>query len=147
MSDISAFVNNDHDLLDQQWADFLSDVNGVVARKKLFRRFSEHLRRHINFENNELFPYFDRLTGIDPKKGPTAVLRRDHDIILKLLDRVKKAFAFNDDNKINHLGKHLQRAMEKHRERENKIHYSVLDKFISKKEWTKMLENFSLVQD
>jgi iron-sulfur cluster repair protein YtfE (RIC family) len=60
---------------------------GQAARAAvIFSRFREGLERHIEAEEEILFPAFEELTGIT--RGPTGVMRTEHEEIRRLLKEV-----------------------------------------------------------
>lgn len=142
MNSIATFMDQDHEELDLLWDDFLQKINSVETlepAKLVYREFYDHIGKHIKLENTVLFPLFDKYTGLENGEGPTGNARRDHKNIAKLLNTVKKAIETNDLHLIRYSGKHLHRALIKHRERENAIQYPVLDGIIKNEELEKMI--------
>jgi uncharacterized protein (DUF2249 family) len=64
--------------------------DGVGARAA-WAEFELGLRRHIRFEEDILFPAFERVTGMPPGAGPTLVMRMEHLRIGKLLEAIGTA--------------------------------------------------------
>ena len=82
---ILQYYGHDHDRLDQLLEEYhrLKDTDLPAARER-FAEFREGLERHIAWEEDILFPEFERKTG-QRDTGPTAVMRFEHrQIQLKL---------------------------------------------------------------
>jgi len=81
----------DHDRLDAlEAAAFRKRSEGDLdAARALYAEFALGLRRHIGFEEQLLFPAFERGAGLPPTAGPTAVMRAEHREIEGLLDRIE----------------------------------------------------------
>ncbi|PJA37253.1 hypothetical protein CO181_04300 [candidate division WWE3 bacterium CG_4_9_14_3_um_filter_43_9] len=93
----------------------------------------------MKLEDDYLFPRLNSYLGIDINSGLTAMAKRDHLIILKLLTFTEEAEKARDIKKAILTGRHLDRALKKHREREQMIQYPVSDVFIERDEWEIML--------
>jgi uncharacterized protein (DUF2249 family) len=61
-----------------------------VGASQAFAVFAHGLRRHIRFEEELLFPEFERHAGVDPLAGPTAVMRAEHCEIKALLEALER---------------------------------------------------------
>lgn len=131
---------SDHAKLDQLWAEFMAETHSAQNAARLFQQFSDHIVKHMDLEDNVLFPLFDKHTGLEGGIGPTALVRRDHANILKLMETVKKTAATKDINKIQYASNHLQRALNAHRERENQMQYPVLDNVVNDGKWFEILK-------
>lgn len=140
MGFVTRFMDADHIYIDQLWVEFLAEKENSIKAAQFFDKFQTHIQKHIHLEDTVLFPRFDVYTGLSDKEGPTVLARRDHEAITKLMAAVKSACEIRNMKEIQRLGEHLQRALFKHRERENKIQYPVLDSFISEDEWSHILE-------
>ena len=83
----------DHDRLDDlESRAFKARERGDFAEAKaLYSVFAFGLRRHIRFEEELLFPEFEKKAGFPAATGPTAVMRDEHLEILECLDRIEKA--------------------------------------------------------
>jgi uncharacterized protein (DUF2249 family) len=58
--------------------------------RSVFALFAHGLRRHIRFEEELLFPEFERRAGFDPDAGPTAVMRAEHREIEALIEDLER---------------------------------------------------------
>ena len=74
------YLSWDHDRLDERLEGVQADVragNWHAAQLGL-SEFSVGLLRHIQLEEELLFPAFERLAGMPRDQGPTAVMREEH---------------------------------------------------------------------
>jgi uncharacterized protein (DUF2249 family)/hemerythrin-like domain-containing protein len=80
----------DHDRLEaiEDRAFRLHGAGDAAGARAAWAEFDLGLRRHIRFEEEILFPEFERLTGMPPGAGPTAVMRMEHLRIGKLLEAI-----------------------------------------------------------
>jgi hemerythrin-like domain-containing protein/uncharacterized protein (DUF2249 family) len=67
------------------------DAGDTRRGAALHARFAGGLRRHIRFEDSILFPLFERVSGMPPDRGPTAVMRVEHRAIEGLLGDIEEA--------------------------------------------------------
>jgi iron-sulfur cluster repair protein YtfE (RIC family) len=91
---VTAVLSRDHRLLDS----LLADVKRRLAARDLraasadFSRFREGLERHMDAEEELLFPAFEALTGASGG-GPTHVMRLEHAELRRLLSEVTGSLA------------------------------------------------------
>jgi iron-sulfur cluster repair protein YtfE (RIC family) len=98
MSDltISTYYEADHDRLDGLFKDFQRHKNSdPSASAALLQEFSDKLRRHIAWEEEILFAMFEQRNGVHGG-GPTHVMRREHQDILKHLDAIVEKMLAGD---------------------------------------------------
>jgi uncharacterized protein (DUF2249 family) len=77
----------DHARLDAlEAAAFEARARGALSRARdLFTDFARGLRRHIEFEEQLLFPEFEKRCHLEGENGPSAVMRAEHRTITSLL--------------------------------------------------------------
>jgi len=136
---VSNFMDADHAYLDKLWTKFLNEENNSEGSSNLLKRFKRHLFLHIRLEDDFLFPLLNSHISMGINPGLLAIAHRDHRNIIKLLAMVEEASLGEDIKKIKIASRHLQRALQKHRLREDEIHYPVCDFFIEPKEWSSAL--------
>lgn len=80
----------DHDRLEEiEAAAFAARAAGDFEKAvQLYGAFATGLRRHIRFEEELLFPVFERKLGFPPQAGPTAVMRYEHREIEALIAQI-----------------------------------------------------------
>lgn len=132
-------MDKDHERIDKQWCAFMAEATNAELASCLFLEFSNHIQKHINLEDNVLFPRFEKYTGLDKNTGIIAIMRNDHKNILKLLGSVRQARETNDIKKIREAGFHLHRALNAHNKREDTVPYPLFDELFSDAEWTSIL--------
>jgi uncharacterized protein (DUF2249 family) len=78
----------DHDRLDALLAALFEarDAKDYERARILVLQFELGLRRHIRFEEEELFPAFETRSGLSRSSGPTGVMRAEHREIEALLE-------------------------------------------------------------
>ena len=96
---ISEFFEQDHDRLDELFKIFqqLKRSNFPKATEA-FKAFKLGLQRHIVWEEEVLFPLWEKKTGMS-ESGPTPVMRNEHRQIGQLLEAIHgKVAAQNPDS-------------------------------------------------
>jgi len=140
MKIVSSFMNADHAYLDELLLEFLAEKYDFKVAVKKFKDFQKHILFHIELENDFLFPKFNEFTGLESKNGPTFIAMRDHEVIIKMIKKIEEAVILGNIKDILKNGKRLFNVFQKHKLREQKIHYPVGDFFVSIGEWQKALE-------
>lgn len=85
-SGLAAFFTSDHRLADDLWGAVESADDADVGAA--FEAFDAAVRRHLDWEEQVLFPAFEASVGMPPHAGPTAVMRMEHDQIRALLGQM-----------------------------------------------------------
>ncbi len=128
---VLGFMGKDHDRLDSIFKKFRSykniDKNKAI---KLFHEFKSDLQRHIVWEEEILFPLFERKTGMND--GPTVVMRMDHNNIKDLLERIINNL--NRDIPSKDLENELVLILTDHNEKEESLLYPWIDNSVNNKE-------------
>ena len=90
MSTILEFMRVDHDRLDNKIRIYSAEkLVDIEKAENIFLFFKSELERHIIWEEDILFPVFERKTGIEDG-GPTSVMRMEHIQIKKHLQEIKR---------------------------------------------------------
>jgi len=89
---VSEALGWDHDRLeDLEGKAFAERGAGHYAEAAVvYGTFARGLRRHIGFEEDLLFPEFERCSGLPADAGPTAVMRAEHRTIEDLIDEIER---------------------------------------------------------
>jgi iron-sulfur cluster repair protein YtfE (RIC family) len=61
----------------------------LVEAKERYAAFNKELEAHLSLEENQLFPAFEKATGI--VAGPTEVMRQEHEDLRLLLEQLGTA--------------------------------------------------------
>jgi len=129
---IADYFETDHDRLDRLYRDYLQlkHVHFANAREN-FVSFKHGIERHIAWEEEILFPIFQKKTGIID--GPIAVMKEEHKQILSILKRINLNVQKNDASS-NRLEHDLVLILGHHTIKEENVLYPVLDHLLSLEE-------------
>src|SRR4029453_13967448 len=106
---------------------------GVAGAARRVRPFARGLRRHIGFEEEILFPEFERRAGIPRDFGPTAVMRAEHREIESLLEHISRGIgdpAADADSP----RRRLHEVLGAHNVKEERVLYPGTDRLMSEDE-------------
>ena len=122
---VSSYYGKDHDRLDILFKGFQILKNSDFDRAKAsFREFKIGLQRHIIWEEEVLFPVFEKKVGSG--LGPTDVMRKEHRLIGALLEaihqKVKEHRTDTDTEEMN-----LLDVLGQHNRKEEAILYPTID--------------------
>lgn len=85
---VSAFFEQDHDRLDELFKTFQQLKRSDFPKaKEAFKEFKIGLQRHIVWEEDVLFPLWEKKTGMS-ESGPTPVMRNEHRQIGQQLEAI-----------------------------------------------------------
>ena len=134
----------DHDRLDNKIKKYSTEKLVDIERaESIFLSFKSELERHIIWEEDILFPVFERKTGIKDG-GPTSVMRIEHIEIKKYLQEIKRKLHVK---KIQDPCKEevaLFKVLESHNQKEENILYPSIDKLTSEQEKKQMIKQMSV---
>lgn len=127
---LASFYAVDHDEIDRLLEDFRTAKagDGPVALA-MYREFTSRLERHIGWEEDILFPLFERLSGLRDN-GPTVVMRSEHRTIKTLLDSIDTTLQKGDVS-IDADESALLAALAAHNMKEENILYPLIDRQVS----------------
>ena len=127
MKSLQQLLTQDHkdcDLL-------LAETESVVAKAEIatgradFRRFREAMERHMDAEEQILFPAFEAKTG--ERLGPTEVMRREHQMMRDLLAKMDAALTQQQAKQYLGLSETLLVLMQQHNVKEESVLYPMMD--------------------
>lgn len=131
---ITAYFQADHDRLDQLFQQFQkAKQRDLQAAKPFFRAFRSGLKRHIIWEEEILFPLFEAKSGMGRGMGPTAVMRREHELIQDLLEALHDKVR-NGDARSEEQEKALLEVLGGHNTKEEHVLYPAIDQLASEEE-------------
>jgi len=146
MTTILKFMSVDHDRLDNKIKKYSTEKLVDIERaESIFLSFKSELERHIIWEEDILFPVFERKTGIEDG-GPTSVMRIEHIEIKKYLQEIKRKLHVK---KIQDSCKEevaLFKALESHNQKEENILYPGIDNLTSEQEREQMIKQMSAIK-
>jgi len=134
MTTIFEFMSRDHDRLDNIFEKFKelkkSDMSNAAT---LFSDFKAGLQAHIAWEEDILFPIFERETGMRDA-GPTAVMRMEHQHIKKFLEEIGEKVLMGELQGVDEAEIGLLGVLGSHNQKEENILYPAIDNLASEQE-------------
>jgi len=134
MTTIFEFMSRDHDRLDNIFEEFkkvrISDMSNSAP---LFHDFKAGLQAHIAWEEDIMFPIFERETGMRDA-GPTAVMRMEHQHIKKFLEEIGAKIQMGELQGIDEAEIGLLGVLGSHNQKEENILYPALDNLTGEQE-------------
>ncbi len=123
---ISSFYAKDHDRLDELFKEYQAHKKSDYAKaKKAFLEFNQGLRQHIQWEEDLLFPLFEKKTAMT-HCGPTEVMRQEHVEIQERLNQIKGKVHHADPN-TDDQERALLGVLGNHNAKEEEILYPMID--------------------
>ena len=120
--------------------DRLEELEREAFAQRASRRFAEAavtyaafalgLRRHIGFEEDLLFPEFERRSGISVDVGPTAVMRAEHRAIEALIAEIERGIGAPDAD-VDESRRQLHELLAGHNLKEERILYPGADRLMA----------------
>lgn len=137
---ILEFMSEDHDRLDNLFEEFNKLRKSDISRAKpLFVNFRVGLQAHIAWEEDILFPIFERETGMHDT-GPTAVMRMEHRHIKNFLEEISgKVLA----DELDELEIKLLEVLGSHNLKEENILYPAIDDLTNEQEKKQAIERMT----
>ena len=128
MESITSYMQEDHVLIDgfagrALQAAAARDWNALEREAGEFLR---RLRRHIEMEEEVLFPAFERRTGM-VEAGPSRQMRIEHQLMQPVLAGMQKAVETKDAAGFRHGVKALFDILQPHNVKEEQMMYPMLD--------------------
>lgn len=130
---ISEYYERDHDRLDNLFISFQKSKRQDFAKaKEYFVAFKFGLQRHIVWEEEILFPLFEKETGL-VNQGPTFVMRYEHQLIGEKLESIHKKVQVADPNSDKEENE-LLAILSSHNDKEEKVLYPAIDELTERLE-------------
>lgn len=126
---VAEYLEGDHRRLDAMFpiVEEALSVGSFAEARERFAEFSCGLDRHIELEEMELFPEFEKATGMNGG-GPTFVMRREHQEIRALLERVARALEAGDARSARASMEALADTLTEHNLKEEHVLYPMIDR-------------------
>ena len=130
---ISMMFDEDHDRLDALFASFQKlKRTDFTKAKRAFLEFKAGLQRHVAWEEDVMFPLWEKKSGMTGS-GPTIVMRREHQEIQDCLESIdRKVQAQNLET--DHEEEVLLDLVDRHYMSEEEVLYPEMDHLISPEE-------------
>lgn len=127
---IKDFFEKDHERLDALFGQFQKcKRSDFTAAKRAFKEFMTGLRRHIVWEEELLFPAFEKVTGVRDV-GPTAVMRMEHQQIQRFLEEIHQRVRVQDPES-DAAEVNLISTLEQHNLKEEQVLYPAIDRMVA----------------
>src|SRR5574340_972441 len=124
------YLGSDHRACD----DLVAAAESAAAQKNwdsartLFDRFQAAMAHHLSMEETVLFPAFEARIG--NSRGPTEVMRSEHEQMRSLMQSMASVVAANDQNACLGLSETLNMLMQQHNRKEENMLYPMSDQML-----------------
>ena len=146
MTTILEFMSVDHDRLDNKIRMYGKEKLLEIERaESIFLFFKSELERHIIWEEDILFPVFERKTGIKDG-GPTSVMRMEHIQIKDHLQKIQRKLRAKKIQDPCGEEVALFKLLESHNQKEENILYPGIDNLTSEQEKDQMIKRISAIK-
>ena len=146
MTTILEFMSVDHDRLDNKIRMYSTEKLVDIERaESIFLFFKSELERHIIWEEDILFPVFERKTGIKDG-GPTSVMRMEHIQIKDHLQKIQRKLRAKKIQDPCGEEVALFKLLESHNQKEENILYPGIDNLTSEQEKDQMIKRISAIK-
>lgn len=130
---ITAYFKADHERLDALFLQFQANQKDNPSKaKEYFREFKSGLERHILWEEELLFPLFEKATGMSGS-GPTAVMRYEHEGLYETLRSIHSKVQSGQFNAETESAM-LMAVLCEHNRKEESVLYPMIDNLATEKD-------------
>jgi hemerythrin-like domain-containing protein len=127
MSDVTSYMSGDHKECDDLFVALeaaISEDDWETAASGL-TTFLERMTHHFEIEEGQLFPEFERLTGM--AMGPTRIMRMEHEQMRGLFEELRIGMDRRDADSLLGVAETLNVLMQQHNLKEEEIIYPMTD--------------------
>jgi iron-sulfur cluster repair protein YtfE (RIC family) len=145
-STITEFYEQDHDRLDELFKTFQRLKQSDFAKaKEAFEEFKFGLQRHIVWEEDVLFPLWEKETGIS-EGGATSVMRTEHRQIGQQLEAIHQKVADQNPDS-DQEEQALLNLLGSHNMKEERVLYPGIDRVTSAKVREAVFQNMKNIPE
>ncbi|MBX3590424.1 MAG: hemerythrin domain-containing protein [Burkholderiaceae bacterium] len=128
MESITAWMQQDHVLIDGilERATAAAQAGDFAALEREAALFLQRLERHIDMEENLLFPAFEERTGMTAA-GPSVQMRAEHEQMQGIFLQMRAAVAAKDGAGYRRASQALLEVLVPHNLKEEQMMYPMLD--------------------
>ena len=138
MGEIMDFMMRDHQRLDALFARYREDKHDdLMAALEAFQNFRQGLEQHICWEEEILFPVFEKRTQM-MEQGPTMVMRMEHRQIKSLLANIESLLK-DDKTPPESIDEELILLLKRHNQKEEAVLYPWMDDVLTPEERANLL--------
>jgi hemerythrin-like domain-containing protein len=143
---LDEYFAQDHRRCDACWAGVEAAVEAGKAEDiaAAWHRFDRAQRRHLELEEQILFPAFEAATGMT-QGGPTFVMRSEHQQMRGLLDQMAAAAAAGDHQELVDQGDTLLLLIQQHNQKEENMLYPMAAQALDER-WPELREQIDRVK-
>jgi hemerythrin-like domain-containing protein len=129
-STLREYFTGDHRRCDEIWSDVeaAAESGGDQLAKAHFERFAAALERHLQMEEEVIFPAFEEATGMR-NAGPTFVMRSEHEQMRGLLEQMRGSVDSGDE--LVDLGDTLLMLIQQHNSKEENMLYPMAEQALA----------------
>jgi iron-sulfur cluster repair protein YtfE (RIC family) len=131
---------NDHRSCDAEWLEVeaAGEAGDRPRTEAAWKRFDAAMRTHLGHEEDVLFPAFEAATGMT-SRGPTFVMRAEHEQMRALLGRMQSAVERGDLRELLDQGDSLLLLIGQHNQKEEGMLYPLAERALASK-WPELRE-------
>lgn len=137
---LRAFFTQDHRRCDEMWSEV--EAAAQAGDRDLGRQnwcsFRDEMLRHFRMEEEVMFPAFEHASGMTDR-GPSFVMRSEHEQMRGLLDQMDTAADSDNDDELLDLGDTLLMLIQQHNQKEEQMLYPMAERALTA-DWMKILE-------
>jgi regulator of cell morphogenesis and NO signaling len=143
---IRGFFEQDHDRLDELFKTFQQlKRSDFTKAEQAFKEFKVGLQRHIVWEEDLLFPLWEKKTGMSDS-GPTPAMRNEHRQIKQQLEAIhRKVETQNVDSEQEEQG--LLNLLGSHNRKEERALYPAIDQVANAEEREEVFLNLTNIPE
>lgn len=140
---LAEFFTLDHRRCDSNWVEVeaAAETGDAEAVKERWCTFQSGLLKHLQMEEEVLFPAFEQATGMS-EGGPTFVMRAEHDQMRGLLEQMDAAANAGDHDELVDLGDTLLMLIQQHNQKEEHMLYPMAERALAV-DWVKIRERLN----
>lgn len=139
---ISNLMETDHDSMDNLFSQFQEKKETELKKaRELFNRFRERIKSHIDLEEETLFSEFEEKMDMDPRMGPTQVMRQEHRLIQEQMAIIARGLS--EEEPTAEAEEKLKRLLTDHNEKEEHVLYPKFDQLLPEDELSELQEKLS----
>jgi len=137
---LAEFFTLDHRRCDSSWVEVeaAAEAGDAGAVQESWRGFQSGLLKHLQMEEDVLFPAFEQATGMT-EGGPTFVMRSEHEQMRGLLEQMDTAADSGDHDELVDLGDTLLMLIQQHNQKEEHMLYPMAERALAA-DWAKIQE-------
>ncbi len=133
MTSITERLKTNHKFCDDKFHAFESAVENKhwEQSQTCWNQFVDAFENHIIFEEQILFPAFEKAANLSPDNGPTAVMRMEHKQFKESIKNIESLILAEDNDGLLDFADELMTQIQQHSMKEESIIYPLCDQHLS----------------